>query len=157
MCPIFIVIGIIFKLMTPKNSFMHSFICLIESITHTNKNKFKLNNISKYLYRGRKIYFLVVLTSSSTLNHTPCLLCSRDLQWYTTNWQSTVKLVKSRGKAKTALDLIMNFYKKKRNLYNKESEYIHSYIPLTLYPLRGSRGVSDIPPRHPRFTKISAN
>jgi hypothetical protein len=25
----------------------------------------------------------------------------------------------------------------------------------TLYPRRGSRGVSDIPPRHPRFTKIS--
>jgi hypothetical protein len=32
---------------------------------------------------------------------------------------------------------------------------IHTYIPLTLYPLRGSRGISDIPPRHPRFTKIS--
>jgi hypothetical protein len=28
------------------------------------------------------------------------------------------------------------------------------YIPLTLYPLRGSRGVSDIPPRHPQFTKM---
>jgi hypothetical protein len=26
-------------------------------------------------------------------------------------------------------------------------------IPLTLYPRRGSRGISDIPPRHPRFTK----
>jgi hypothetical protein len=23
-----------------------------------------------------------------------------------------------------------------------------------LYPRRGSRGISDIPPRHPRFTKI---
>jgi hypothetical protein len=32
---------------------------------------------------------------------------------------------------------------------------IHTYIPLTLYPRRGSRGISDIPPRHPRFTKIS--
>jgi hypothetical protein len=29
------------------------------------------------------------------------------------------------------------------------------YIPLTLYPRRGSRGISDINPRHPRFTKIS--
>jgi hypothetical protein len=29
------------------------------------------------------------------------------------------------------------------------------YIPLTLYPRRGSRGISDITPRHPRFTKIS--
>jgi hypothetical protein len=28
-------------------------------------------------------------------------------------------------------------------------------IPLTLYPRKGSRGISDIPPRHPRFTKIS--
>jgi hypothetical protein len=32
---------------------------------------------------------------------------------------------------------------------------IHTYIPLTLYPRRGSRGISNIPPRHPRFTKIS--
>jgi hypothetical protein len=28
-------------------------------------------------------------------------------------------------------------------------------IPLTLYPRRGKRGISNIPPRHPRFTKIS--
>jgi hypothetical protein len=33
--------------------------------------------------------------------------------------------------------------------------HIHTYIPLTLYPRRGSRGISDIPPRPPRFTKIS--
>jgi hypothetical protein len=33
--------------------------------------------------------------------------------------------------------------------------YIHTYIPLTLYPRRGSRGISNIPPRHPHFTKIS--
>jgi hypothetical protein len=26
---------------------------------------------------------------------------------------------------------------------------LETYIPLTLYPLRGSRDVSDIPPRHP--------
>jgi hypothetical protein len=32
--------------------------------------------------------------------------------------------------------------------------YIHTYMPLTLYPLRGSRGISDIPSRRPRFTKI---
>jgi hypothetical protein len=32
---------------------------------------------------------------------------------------------------------------------------VNTYIPLTLYRLRGSRGISDIPPRHPRFTKIS--
>jgi hypothetical protein len=31
--------------------------------------------------------------------------------------------------------------------------YIHT--PLTLYPRRGSRGISNIPSRHPRFTKIS--
>jgi hypothetical protein len=34
------------------------------------------------------------------------------------------------------------------------SYYVHTYIPLTLYPRRGSRSISDIPPRHPRFTKI---
>jgi hypothetical protein len=33
--------------------------------------------------------------------------------------------------------------------------YIHTYIPLTLYPRRGSSGISDIPPRCPRFTKIT--
>jgi hypothetical protein len=66
-----------------------------------------------------------------TLSHTPCLLCSQDLR-YTTNWQWTVRLIESRGKAKTVV----------------------KYIPLTLYPLRGSRGISNIPSRHPRFTKV---
>jgi hypothetical protein len=31
---------------------------------------------------------------------------------------------------------------------------LHIYITLTLCPQRGSRGISDIPPRRPRFTKI---
>jgi hypothetical protein len=31
---------------------------------------------------------------------------------------------------------------------------IHTYIPLTLYLRRGSRGISDIRPSHPCFTKI---
>jgi hypothetical protein len=30
-----------------------------------------------------------------------------------------------------------------------------TYIPLTLYPRRGRRGISDIPPRRLRFTKIT--
>jgi hypothetical protein len=29
------------------------------------------------------------------------------------------------------------------------------YIHTTLYPLRGSRGISNILPRHPRFNKFS--
>jgi hypothetical protein len=33
--------------------------------------------------------------------------------------------------------------------------HTYTYIPLTLYPRRGSRGISDIPPRRPRFTKIT--
>jgi hypothetical protein len=33
--------------------------------------------------------------------------------------------------------------------------YLHTYIALTLYPLQGSRGISDIAPRGPRFTKIT--
>jgi hypothetical protein len=37
---------------------------------------------------------------------------------------------------------------------NMDQENFPTYIPLTLYPRRGSRGISDIPPRHPRFTKI---
>jgi hypothetical protein len=32
-------------------------------------------------------------------------------------------------------------------------KHTYTYIPLTLYPRRGSRGISDIPPRHPCFTK----
>jgi hypothetical protein len=32
---------------------------------------------------------------------------------------------------------------------------IHTYIPLTLYPRRGSRDISDSAPRRPRFTKIT--
>jgi hypothetical protein len=35
-------------------------------------------------------------------------------------------------------------------------KYIHTCIPLTCYPWRGSRGVSDIPPRCLRFTKMTA-
>jgi hypothetical protein len=32
---------------------------------------------------------------------------------------------------------------------------IHTYIPLTLYLRRGSKGISDNPSRLPRFTKIA--
>jgi hypothetical protein len=38
--------------------------------------------------------------------------------------------------------------------YKQTFSYIHTYIPLTLDPRRGSRGVSDIPPRRPLFTKM---
>jgi hypothetical protein len=31
----------------------------------------------------------------------------------------------------------------------------YTYIPIMLYPRRGSRGISDIPTRHPRFTEIT--
>jgi hypothetical protein len=32
--------------------------------------------------------------------------------------------------------------------------YIHTYIQLSLYLRSGSRGILNIPPRHPRFTKV---
>jgi hypothetical protein len=35
------------------------------------------------------------------------------------------------------------------------THFVHSYIPLTLYHRRSSRGISDIPSRRPRFTKIT--
>jgi hypothetical protein len=38
---------------------------------------------------------------------------------------------------------------------SKKYWYLLTYIPLKLYPQRGSLGISDIPPRQPRFTKIS--
>jgi hypothetical protein len=31
---------------------------------------------------------------------------------------------------------------------------LHTYMPLKFYPRRGSRRISDIPSRHPRFTKL---
>jgi hypothetical protein len=34
--------------------------------------------------------------------------------------------------------------------------HIHYYIPFMLYPRRVSRGISGIPPRHPRFTNYLA-
>jgi hypothetical protein len=34
-----------------------------------------------------KIIFIMILDKPHTLTHSPCLLCSLDLQWYTTNWQ----------------------------------------------------------------------
>jgi hypothetical protein len=40
--------------------------------------------------------------------------------------------------------------KQKKNEFTK-STYI--YIRLTLCPRKDNRGISDIPPRHPRFTK----
>jgi hypothetical protein len=42
-------------------------------------------------------------------------------------------------------------YKNKRHF----TDNIHTYIPLKLYTRRGSRGILDIPPRRPRFTKIT--
>jgi hypothetical protein len=43
----------------------------------------------------------------------------------------------------------------KARFVEKNSCILHTYIPLTLYPQRGCRGISNIPPKHPRFTKIS--
>jgi hypothetical protein len=37
---------------------------------------------------------------------------------------------------------------------NNITTFTGTYIPLTLYPRRDSRSISDIPPRRPRFTKI---
>jgi hypothetical protein len=49
------------------------------------------------------------------------------------------------------MDCLENCFNDQWNM----SSNIHTYLPLTLYPRRGSRGISDIPLRHPRFTKIS--
>jgi hypothetical protein len=46
-------------------------------------------------------------------------------------------------------------FKKLSNSINTNYYYTNTYIPLTLYPRRGSRSILDIPPRNPRFTKIS--
>jgi hypothetical protein len=43
---------------------------------------------------------------------------------------------------------------KKKTFYADLSGNNDSFIPLTLYPRRGSRGISDIPLKRPRFTKI---
>jgi hypothetical protein len=54
-----------------------------------------------------------------------------------------------KNSCKTKRHLRSRYYKNKTPV-NKST-----YIPLTLYPRRGSRGISDIPLRHPRFTKMS--
>jgi hypothetical protein len=41
------------------------------------------------------------------------------------------------------------------NLLRKVVENFNIYILLSFYPRKGDRGISDIPPRHPRFTKIT--
>jgi hypothetical protein len=41
-----------------------------------------------------------------------------------------------------------------RPTWETSSDYKHTYIPLTLYPRRGSRSVADIPSKRARFTKI---
>jgi hypothetical protein len=33
---------------------------------------------------------------------------------------------------------------------------MHTYLHATFYPRKDSRGITDIPPRHRRFTKMSA-
>jgi hypothetical protein len=40
--------------------------------------------------------------------------------------------------------------------YKNRSNFIHIYMPLTLYLRRSSRDISDSPPSHPRFTKMTA-
>jgi hypothetical protein len=37
----------------------------------------------------------------------------------------------------------------------KPTYYLFTYMPFTLYPRRGSRDISDIPARHPHFTKMT--
>jgi hypothetical protein len=42
-----------------------------------------------------------------------------------------------------------------RNLSIVTAPATYEYIPLTLYPRRGSRGISDTPPRRLRFIKTT--
>jgi hypothetical protein len=44
--------------------------------------------------------------------------------------------------------LVEVFKKKTKPLKIVSHLYIHTYVPLTLYPRRGSKDISDIPPRH---------
>jgi hypothetical protein len=37
------------------------------------------------------------------------------------------------------------------------AEDLHTLYTLTFYPRKGSRGIPDIPPRHPRFTKMTSS
>jgi hypothetical protein len=49
------------------------------------------------------------------------------------------------------------FIRMSMGVENIDLVYLHTYIPLTLYPRRGSRGISNISPRHPRFTNYTNN
>jgi hypothetical protein len=50
-------------------------------------------------------------------------------------------------------DTLDRLIKSPRSLYLTWSN-INTYIPLTPYVRRGSRGISDIPPRRPRLSKF---
>jgi hypothetical protein len=42
------------------------------------------------------------------------------------------------------------------NTFLKQTgDILYTYIPLMLYPQRGSRDITDIPPRDPLFTKMT--
>jgi hypothetical protein len=45
-------------------------------------------------------------------------------------------------------------YRNKKKDWEVSVTILKTYIPLTLYLRRGSRGISNIPSRHPRFTKM---
>jgi hypothetical protein len=52
--------------------------------------------------------------------------------------------------------LLKNTLQYKIHVVANANRVVHTYIPLTLDPRRGIRGVSDIPPRRPRITRMTA-
>jgi hypothetical protein len=75
--------------------------------------------------------------------------------------KAKIKEIKAFNKAFAAslLETKLKLKDMKKHHHHKPSYDYHvsdyTYIPLSLYHRRGSRDISDIPPRYPRFTKIS--
>jgi hypothetical protein len=49
----------------------------------------------------------------------------------------------------------MPIYCGKINIFHFGTQHTYIYIPITLYHRKGSRGISDIPPRYPHFNKTT--
>jgi Tfp pilus assembly major pilin PilA len=83
----------------------------------------------------------------TTMNQTNQLISSDNVGYAALALEKKLNVGALPGKV--SVNIITN----QNNVFiNSYSE--HTYIPLMLYPRRGSRGISDTQ-RHPRFTKIS--
>jgi hypothetical protein len=79
-----------------------------------------------------------------------CLYTTRRITETQTAYDPQREILRMRANTACVSQSARHYKRPKRNANIK-----HTYIPLTLYLRKGSRGISDIPLRHPCFTKIN--